>query len=337
MNEQAQARPSAPRVSVIVLTSGDPKQARRTVESVRGQTIAAELELVIVRVNPTETLPKMYGTGLQGLQVVTDDGRPFGELRAAAVRAASAPIVAFLEDHCLAEPRWAETLVGAIEDGWAGVGCEMHNANHGIGISEAVGLMNYGVFLAPAERQSAGMIPGHNGAYKRSILISYGQDLGRLLRSDVVLNGRLVADGHRLLLEPAAKVAHANETHMASILRGYYLNTRSMSATRSDEFKWSLAKRWGRILLWPLVPFRRIASLYAAALRSRPDLVGPIVRWTPVMFVAWLATGIGQAMALAFGIGDADRQFLLYEVAQDRPVNFPGWSPLPVDPDDASA
>jgi len=153
----------------------------------------------------------------------------------------------------------------------------------------------------------------------------------------VVLNERLVADGHGLLLDPAAKVAHANETEVASILRGYYLNTRSMSATRSDEFQWSLAKRWVRILLWPLVPLRRLAGLYAAALRRRPDLVGAIVRWTPIMLVAWLATGIGQAMALAFGIGDSDRQFLLYEVAQDRTVNFPGWAPSPVESDDASS
>ncbi len=291
----------------------------------RAQTIASEIELVLIRLGLGPALEPGLVEAFWGVQQITDDGRTFGEVRSAAVVAAKASVVAFLEDHCLAEPHWAEVLAGCIEQGWTGVGCEMYNANKSAGISQAVGLMNYGVYLAPAVRVETYLIPGHNGAYLRSALMALGDDLPVFLRSDTALNEALARRGGRLLLEPRAKVAHANETSLAAILAGYYYNTRAMVATRSQQFGWGAGQRWARILLWWAVPVIRLARLYTAVIRSRSDLIWPTMVWTPVMALAWLSTGIGQAVALVFGIGDADRKFLEYEAYQVRTMNFPGW------------
>lgn len=326
MSEDSNRASRHPSMSVIVLTSGDPEQAGPALESLRQQSIAGQLELILIRFAPEYELPYDPAKGFRGAQVIEDDGRSFGEVRAEAVRSASAEVVAFLEDHCLAEPHWAEALLRDVEEGWDGVGCEMYNASAGIGISDAVALMNYAPWLAPAVRGQVSMIPGHNAAYRKAVLLDLGPSLGPLMRSDSALNMKLAADGHRLLLEPAAKVAHANEVRLPSIMRGYYYNTRSMSATRSVEFEWGAATRCVRILLWPLVPVSRLAKLYGYLLRRRRDLLGSAIKWSPVMFLAWTATGLGQAVGLAFGLGDADVQFLRYEATQLRPVNFGGWN-----------
>ena len=317
-------------MSVIVLTGADPTVAAATLQSLVGQTVADRLEVILVckAAAPSEPLGAPAPSfAFRSLSWAANDA--FGQIRARAVRQCRAPVVAFLEDHSLADPLWAESYLRAHLGPWAGVGGEPHNGNPGIGISDAVDLMNFLAWLPPTERRQDRMLAGHNASYKRHVLLAYGPSLDLLLRSDTVLNMKLAADGHKLLVEPAAKFSHANESTVPSIVRGYYTLSRSIGSTRAEVFDWSLGHRLWRATLWPLVPVRRIARLLLTLARSHPHRLPRALGFLPHMAVAWTATALGQAAGYLFGLGDADYRFLVYETESQRGLPADGIRPPP--------
>lgn len=65
------------------------------------------------------------------------------EARAAGIRQANAPVVAFVEDHSYPDPDWAERLIEAHRKLWAAVGpVMMVNANPATMISWPIFLSN---------------------------------------------------------------------------------------------------------------------------------------------------------------------------------------------------
>lgn len=80
-------------------------------------------------------------------------------------------------------------------------------------------------------------------AFKRDVLLGYGAGLDDLLRAEIVLHTRLARDGHRLLLEPAARFSHINESSFASAARGRFLWNRCYASLRARTFGWSLPRR----------------------------------------------------------------------------------------------
>ena len=79
------------------------------------------------------------------------------------------------------------------------------------------------------------MLPGHNTSFKRDVLLAYGDELPDLLRAEIVLHTRLHRDGHRLLLEPAAKFEHINESTLASASEFPLHSSRGSAAARANS------------------------------------------------------------------------------------------------------
>ena len=143
--------PPTPEMSVIVLTPDGFAAIRRLMAHLRAQTARARLELVFVapdagRLQADET----ELAGFAAVRVVEADVmRSTAEARAAGVRAAAAPIIAFTEDHCFPEPGWAEALIRAHGEPWAAVGPAVLNANPRSAVSWANLLTEYVEWLRP--------------------------------------------------------------------------------------------------------------------------------------------------------------------------------------------
>ena len=102
--------------------------------------------------------PPITGSDHPAVRLIHKDQlEPFGRIRAEAVHLARGHIISFLEEHCVAFPRWAEAILRAHAQGWDGVGPEIHNGNPGVGVSDGIALMNYVRWLPPAH-------PGRGGS-----------------------------------------------------------------------------------------------------------------------------------------------------------------------------
>ena len=108
---------SSPRVAVAVPTRNRPSALARCLEALEAQTIARELEILVV-CDGADAAPGIAEVvrGSLARLLVQDQGGP-GSARNLAARAASAPILLCTDDDCTPQPHWAERLAAAIEHG----------------------------------------------------------------------------------------------------------------------------------------------------------------------------------------------------------------------------
>jgi glycosyl transferase family 2 len=243
----------------------------------------------------------------------------FASARLRALGEASAPIVAFVEEHCTVFDGWASAILDAYaRENCAAVGGEVHNANPHVALSRTIEVMNYTLFMPEARAGDYAILPGHNSSFRLDVLLSYGAELETLLRAEVALYLRMFRDGHRLYLEPRVKFSHLNETRLSSISRGYYLWHRCYGPVRAKVFGWSLPRRALYVAAVPVIPLYYLVRLARVLLRRRPSLLPRMIRGVPAIFVSQLASAAGQAVGLLFGIGDAERKFTDYELNHPR-------------------
>jgi GT2 family glycosyltransferase len=94
----------APTLAVAVCTRDRPQQLARTLEALRRER-TPEIELLVVDQSARPL------AGADGVRVLADGGRGLSRARNLALRATSAPWLAFVDDDCRPEPGWGAALL----------------------------------------------------------------------------------------------------------------------------------------------------------------------------------------------------------------------------------
>jgi hypothetical protein len=312
------AMPSdTPEITVVVVVGNPRRRARRAVESILEQPLGGRLELLVVdmadplRAEPFELADDRVRT------IKATPSATFGGARASAVRAARGRIVAFLEEHCIAMPGWAEALVQAHAGPWAAVGAEVHNGNPGVGWSDAIYLTGYSLWMPPAPPGQVRLTATHNTSYKKSLLLEFGDRLAELLTAEPLLQQDLLARGHRLYLEPQAKFRHLNETSLRSSAALYWWN-RSLGRIRVANRHPGMPKRVAHLILVPVVPVLRLGRLIAFFMRRRRRDIWTLLRQAPRIIVIDAVAATGLALGMLLGKPADDMRFTEFELRGDR-------------------
>ena len=292
----------APKLSVILATPDDYRTIRATVRHLNRQTIAGDIELVIIAPSATT------------LDAVSAELAPFnrhqvievGTMRSVAwanaigVARATAPIVAFAEDHCFPHPTWAEALLAAHEKPVSAVGPVVRNGNPGTMTSWADFLIAYGEWSDPHPAGPAHHLPGHNSSYKRDVLLDYGDRLESALEAESVLHWELRDAGHELYIEPAAKIDHLNFALLSVWIPTQFYCGWQFGATRASGWPWWKRLAWvGGAGLIPAVRLIRVVKAAFAPGRTQQRAILP--RVMPTLMLGLVLDGIGQAVGYAFG------------------------------------
>src|ERR1041384_1659609 len=102
-------------MSVVLVTPDNYETIRKTMEHLRVQTVAEQLEVVIVA--PSASTLNISAEDTAGFHHVrlVENGEIIstGKAIAAGVRAANAPVVAYAEEHSYPGRDWAEALIKA--------------------------------------------------------------------------------------------------------------------------------------------------------------------------------------------------------------------------------
>ena len=296
----------------MLITPDTFETVRQTTRCVVRQSVANRIELVIIapahaRIDVDASLVEP----LAAVQVVQlPSVTPTGPARAAAIRAAQAPVVVFAEEHCYPAPGWAEALIEAHRGDHAAVGPAMKNANPDTMVSWADFLIGYGPWAAPMVRREMDLLPGHNSSYKRALLLGYGDALDTLMEAETVLLWDLRSKGHRLLLEPAAQAAHVNFGLWPSWVAVSFHNGRAFGATRAAD--WSLVKRLAYTAASPLIPIVRLARTLGHARRLGRG-TWFLARVVPTLCVGLGLDALGQMVGYAIGAGNAHEKMAEFE------------------------
>lgn len=308
---------ASPAISVILVTRYTFSAVRRTVHHLRAQTIVGQLELILVGPS-TEVLEGNAAdfTGFASVKrVAVGTVDSSAAARAIGIQAATAPVVAFAEDHCYPDPTWAEEFVAAHADsGVAAVGPRILNANPASAMGWANFLLEYGPWLA-APAGDADHLPGHNSSYKRAVLLEYGDRLGTLLEAESVLHWELRERGWRLRLEPRAQARHVNYTSLRRSVRLRYLVGRLFAGSRVRG--WPVHRRAAYALASPLIPAVRLWRTWHF-MQELPEARDKRIALLPVLAGFLVIDAIGECTSYLFGGGNVDAQLTAMEFDQAR-------------------
>lgn len=304
----------APELSFLVLTD-DYATIRGVVECLCDQDVAHRIELVVAAPEPAALeIPDRVGSALAGVRTVRGRLDDLAGARAAAIRAATAPVVVFGETHSFPEPGWARALIDAHAGPWTVVGPGMSNANPQSAVAWSNLLLDYGPFVGKSEGGPVEHLMGHNSSYKRDALLEVDPGLEKLLISDAVLNDHLAASGHQMYFEPAARTRHLNVSRLLPWLLERLDAGRQYAAERARTWPW-----WRRLVYAcgsPLIPPVRLQRI----LRGLRDSARGwrFALWIlPSLLVGAKVSAFGEFLGYALGSSEQARQ-RLYEIEVHR-------------------
>jgi len=227
-----------------------------------------------------------------------DEPMAIPELRAAGVLAATARVVALIEDHCLVAPAWGDRLAAGHAAGHNVVGGPIRNVATERIRDWAAFFCEYSAVMEPLPQGPAKALPGMNVSYDRRALEAI-DDLLRDGRWENWLHPRLVERGFELWCEPGAVVGHDKDFDLREFLSQRYHYSRSFAGMRNPELG---ARRFlyalGTPLLVPLLYWRTARNVFGRRRQRRQFLLA-----TPLVLLYLSVWAFGEAVGYLVGGG----------------------------------
>lgn len=309
---------ASPYISIVFIVGNQRERAVKALANILAQKGIESAEVLIFD-TAFDQYPPLTGSDHPSVKIHEENQPiPLDILRAKAVELSGGEIVAFVEDHAYVVPGWLETLIRDFRAGHGGVGGEPDAINPGIGISDAVTLMGFGFFRPTTEPRTYDVLPGHNSAYRRDLLLSFGELLPALISSEILLDRKIIEKGHTLLLDPGAKFLHHNEEKLSMIAKGYYYWNVIYGQNRARIFHWPWWRRLLQGFAIPLVPFVRYMKYMIHFWSHDRKNIFLLLRYTGIFLYAQSAAAVGLARGTLFGTGDAEMKFRDYELNYSR-------------------
>jgi len=287
---------------------------RRVVDHLVAQTIAGDVELVVVCPSGTDLgFPVDSAARLARVAVVERPLLPLGEARAAAIGASTAHIVVLGETHAFPAPDWAERLVRSHDGPWEAVAPGMENANPGSALSWSGFLMDYGRWMSALAPAEIGEPPAYNASWKRAALVGLGHRLALMLEPGGPMDPQFIARG--FYHDPGARVAHVNVARLAAWVSERYWGGRLFGARRSRG--WPFARRmvyFGGSVFVPILRFVRTRDAIGRARRAA-ELPGGTVMAVAGGCALW---ALGEAAGYLAGEGPAEARMSEYELHKEQ-------------------
>jgi len=303
---------SDPILSVILATDTLERVAS-VIESLKVQTIARELELVLVMSAPNGSAGKQLENRFHSVEIVgVPSIMPLGRARALGVKAAAAPFVLILETHAYPDPQLAEKLATALAGDWSHAVPGFRNGNPDTGLSWVGFLSDYGTWAATLPAGETERAPAHNAAFRRSVLLEFGERLEHVLTFGDELYLTLRARGHRSYFEPAAGIQHVNLNRFGPFVRERYLAGALIGGYRSA--RWSFMRRMAYAAGSPLIPIVMLSRIQRGVRetgRSQSLPAGTI----PAIVLGAIVKAAGEMRGYLFGAPkSAEEEMTGYEV-----------------------
>ncbi|MFN0116433.1 MAG: glycosyltransferase family 2 protein [Paracoccaceae bacterium] len=254
--------------------------ADRTSEAQRWATERDYPEARLIRVPPGTTIPAM---------------------REAAMRAATAPAIAVIEDHVIVPPGWARAMLDALGEGHDVVGGTVENAATGTLIDWAAFLCEYSAVLPPLPAGPSTWLPGNNVVYRTGVLRRFDAVLAEH-KWENRLHDAMREAGVELLMRPEITVGHKMHYTFGLYLSQRFLYSRSYAGARVAGWPKGAKLKMGAMAfaLPPLVLMRTVSRI-----RAKRYHVDKLIRSLPLQVCFAISWGAGEIAGYWFGPGNA--------------------------------
>jgi hypothetical protein len=296
---------TTPTVSVVVASAADGQFLLRCLDSLTGQAKDQGAEVIVTDrcgAIRCEQIRARY----PDIQVVPhpgDDRPSVPMLRAEGVDVAKAPIVAVIEEHCVAPANWIETIRAEFHDDDDAIGGPILDDDFRRIRDWVVYFSEYHNDLPPWPEGRRIWLNDANAAYRRTRLEEHRETLGDSYWA-ITLHPQLAGSGASMRAAPSMGVAHTGPFDYGYYLRQRYLLSRVWGGTQRHRV--SLAVRLAHILALPIFPLflltriaRRVYASNDARLRNRFWRAVPLLLPVVITFSwgEWLGYLVGPGRA----------------------------------------
>jgi len=285
-----------PPLSVVVASVNGFPYLGACLEALHAHCAAAEIIVADCTDEPTRRRIREGWPSVRLIAFETPTSIP--ALRAAGIRASSAPYVALIEDHCVVTSGWLDALLRAHQAGYPVVGGPIRN---GAGRLRdwAAFLFEYSAYMEP---QAAGVVadlPGMNVSYDRRALAAI-DDLLAAGKWESWLHARLRDRGFTFYATPDATLDHVKDFGIREFLAQRFHYARAYAAMRNADLGWKrVLYGIGAPAIAPLV-YARIARQVGRRGHAREFLLA-----TPLLALYLAATALGEGVGYAAGGGSS--------------------------------
>ena len=296
---------NTPKISVIVASAAGGDFLFRCLDSLVDQAKEQGSEVVVVdRYGPdrcaevAERYPSVILVPYPG-----EDRPSVPELRATGIDYSHAPIVAVIEEHCVAPANWLETIASEFSDSDDAIGGPILDADFDRIRDWVVYFSEYHNDLPPWAAGPRTWLNDANAAYRRERLLENRETIGESYWA-ISLHPVLEASGASMRAVPEMGLAHTGPFDYGYYLRQRYLLSRVWGGTQRHRV--SPMVRLAHILALPIFPFflltriaRRAFATGSSRIRNKffkalPLLVPVVVTFS---WGEWLGYLVGPGRA----------------------------------------
>lgn len=212
---------SQPLISVVVPTRNRPRALDRCLDALEAQTVADELEVLVVDDGSEEMAAISSVTYRHPRAVfIRRAGSGPAAARNAGARAASGSFLCFTDDDCVPEAHWAEQLVEALQAGADAAGGKTIPGGGAVAQASEI-IARAPVRPATPEGSDVTFAPSNNLACRKTVFEAtpFDESYPNAGGEDREWCARLIASGHTLRSVPSARLVHYQELTPASFLR----------------------------------------------------------------------------------------------------------------------
>lgn len=301
VSSESRAGSSGPQLSVVVPSVNGLGDLVGCLQALMAEAESVALEILVAdRVG--EALRREVANRFPGVQLLSapvDTTIP--DLRALAFDAATAPVVAVIEDHVIVPPGWARAHLDAHARGEPVVGGAVENAATERLVDWAAFLCEYHHLIPPLPAGPVPGITGNNTSYDRTLLLTY-RETWREGRWEDHLHNAMRRDGITLTSHPEIRVGHKKHYSVGEYLSQRYLYSRAWAGARASGT--SAVARFvagaARIALPPVLYLRIVRTIWQKGHHRRE-----LVRSLPLLALFALGWALGEMVGFWRGPGTA--------------------------------
>ncbi len=306
--------PADAELSVAVIAGDLRERADICLRHILSQSALERMEILLLDLNPEAG--ELASASHPGVRVLPGPGlRYYCEAQAELVRAARAPLIAFVEDHTYVQPGWAEAVIRGFDSPRVSVVNYAFTVVHDGYMSRSILLAEYGPWMAPHPGGPISHAASNNVAYRRDALLPHIEGNDAAFETEFLSHRAIRRGGGIIRLVPAALAAHESWCSLAEACLANGAQKRVIGARRS--VLWSRTRR----ILWSaamsVAPPLFLMRL-AWSLRLRPRLWTTLVAALPVLLAIYACCAWNEALGYLFGAGTSREDFRDRELAVRR-------------------
>ncbi len=302
----------APRLTVVIASRTGLRESRPILEHLRGQTIAASLEVIVVApVGVVSPAALNEFDGFESIQVVeVDRAESRGVAAAHGLLRARARYAGPCENHAFPAADALELLISDRDDRDAAVAPAVRTANPETRRSLTMYFAAYGHAAVPADPSPRETLPYHNGIFRADLLRDLGDRLPELMRDEGLLHAELRRQGWTLRIRPDAVTWHVNESRWSRAVTDAFILGAKFGTARGAVSSWT--RRVGYALAVPLIAALRLRVLVQAARRAE-DTKDQVLGLVPMLILNASVGALGEAWGGLRLMSQVPPEFELHE------------------------